>query len=300
MCIIVSNPHKQNHFAVFGLLFGASSWGVIWYPYRLLDQAGISGIASSFYTYSIAIVLASVAFWRFRHTMTGLPMRAYWIGVVAGWTNLSYVMAVIDGEVMRVMLLFYLSPLWTLLLAHFWLKEALHRLGFLAIILSLSGASVMLLDWSAPRFPLPQNQSEWLALSSGIGFSLTNVMTRHATYLSVSAKSMLVWLGAAGMSLLILPWLPNGFALPHLFALHEWGLITLVALMLIAATVLVQYGITQITAVRASVLFLFELVVAAIAAYFLANEAMTWNEWAGGVLIVMAAVISAKATAPTT
>lgn len=300
MHIIVSNRHKQNHFAVFGLLFGAISWGVIWYPYRVLNEAGISGVAASFYTYSIATVLASLMFWRYRHTMLGLPLRAYWLCVVAGWTNLSYVMAVIDGEVMRVMLLFYLSPIWTLLLAHFWLKEALHRLGFLAVLMSLAGASIMLIDWSAPQFPLPQNQAEWLALSSGIGFSLTNVMTRHATYLSVSAKSMLVWLGVVGMSLLILPWLPNGFSSPHTFTLFEWSVMTLIALMLIAATVLVQYGITQIPAVRASVLFLFELVIAAIAAYFLANEAMTWNEWAGGVLIVMAAVISAKATDTTT
>jgi drug/metabolite transporter (DMT)-like permease len=55
----------------------------------------------------------------------------------------------------------------------------------------------------------------------------------------------------------------------------------------------VQYGVTQITAIRASVLFLFELVVAAIASYYLAHEAMTWNEWLGGIFIVAAGLISA-------
>lgn len=295
MCIIVSNQHKQNHFAVFGLLFGATSWGVIWYPYRLLDQAGLSGIVASFYTYSIAIVLASIVFWRFRYHMMHLPKRALWLCLAAGWTNLSYVLAVIDGEVMRVMLLFYLSPLWTLILARLWLKESLHPLGAIAIVMSLCGASVMLLDWSHPTFPLPKSQAEWLALGSGMGFSLTNVITRHATYLSVSAKSMLVWVGVVGMSMMIVPCLPTGFALPATFTAFDYGVLLAIALMLIAATTLVQYGITQITAMRASVLFLFELVVAAIAAYYLANEAMTWHEWAGGVLIVMAAVISARA-----
>jgi len=38
------------------------------------------------------------------------------------------------------------------------------------------------------------------------------------------------------------------------------------------------------------VIFLFELVVAAIAAYFLAGEAMTINAWIGGALIVSAAI----------
>lgn len=294
----MSNLHKQNHFAVFGLLFGALCWGIIWYPYRLMAEAGVSGVAASFYTYCIAIVLASVVFWRYRNALLGLPKRALWLCLVAGWTNLSYVLAVIDGEVMRVMLLFYLSPLWTLILAHYWLKEPIHRLGLLAIIISLLGAGIMLTDFSGARLPLPQNTAEWLALTSGIGFSLTNVMTRHATYLSVAAKSMLVWVGVMGMALLVAPWMHAEFPSPLFFTATHWGIMTLIAVLLIAATIFVQYGVTKVTAVRASVLFLFELVVAAVAAYYLANEAMTWNEWIGGALIIMAAVISAMAAEP--
>lgn len=59
------------------------------------------------------------------------------------------------------------------------------------------------------------------------------------------------------------------------------------------ATLFVQYGVTKITATRASVLFLFELVVAAIAAYYLANEAMQLNEWMGGALIIAAGLLAA-------
>ena len=66
-----------------------------------------------------------------------------------------------------------------------------------------------------------------------------------------------------------------------------------VALLLVAATMLVQFGVTQLSAIRASVLFLFELVVAAIASYYLAHEAMSLNEWIGGLLIITAAIISA-------
>jgi drug/metabolite transporter (DMT)-like permease len=47
-------------------------------------------------------------------------------------------------------------------------------------------------------------------------------------------------------------------------------------------------------ATRASVVFLFELVVAAIASYYLANESMALNEWLGGCLIVLAALCAAK------
>ena len=67
----------------------------------------------------------------------------------------------------------------------------------------------------------------------------------------------------------------------------------LIALFLMAATILVQFGVTQLTAIRASVLFLFELVVAAFASYYLAQEVMSLNEWIGGSLIIAAALIAA-------
>jgi drug/metabolite transporter (DMT)-like permease len=77
------------------------------------------------------------------------------------------------------------------------------------------------------------------------------------------------------------------------FSTYDWGVMGIIALLVVLATLVVQYGVTQITAMRASVLFLFELVVAAIASYYLAHEAMTWNEWLGGIFIVAAGLISA-------
>lgn len=116
--------NKSQGIATFGLLFGAFCWGVIWYPYRLMQEAGISGVAASLYTYLIAVALCMIYFHKDGLRAFKQPKSIIWLAIIAGWTNLSYVLAIIDGEVMRVMLLFYLSPLWTLILAHFWLKNA--------------------------------------------------------------------------------------------------------------------------------------------------------------------------------
>lgn len=295
---------NNNGLAIFGLLFGAFCWGIIWYPYRLMADAGVSGVASSFYTYCIAALLAAAYFskyllghWR---ELFNQPQNVLWIGLVAGWTNLSYVLAVIDGEVMRVMLLFYLSPLWTLLLARFWLKEPITKIGFISIAIALVGAYIMLAGpFSAveSRLPIPRNSAEWLALSAGIGFSLTNVITRKSSQLNLLQKSFAVWVGVIVVAALCAPFLVNyygqNFVAPSFFSLDNWLIMIVIALLLIAATMLVQYGVTQLTAIRASVLFLFELVVAAIASYYLAHEAMTLNEWLGGLLIIAAALTAA-------
>lgn len=310
---------NNNGLAVFGLLFGAMCWGIIWFPYRLMSEAGVSGIASSFYTYSIAILIAGIYFAKHWRGIFTVPKSIVCLCIVAGWTNIAYVLAVIDGEVMRVMLLFYLSPLWTLILAHYWLKERTNTRGVMVIAISLLGAFIMLYDFTGSHgsaqqnswlnyLPIPKSSADWLALSAGIGFSLTNVITRKATYLTVRAKSFAVWFGVLAMALIFMVFVKvavmygfavdslaiNSFPEPSFFNLTHWITMLVIALLIIAATVFVQYGVTQITATRASVLFLFELVVAAVASYYLAHEVMTWNEWLGGSFIVAAAVFSAS------
>lgn len=290
----MSKGSHKNFFAVFGLLFGAVCWGIIWFPYRIMAENGVSGIVSSFYTYSIATIIAAIYFARYWRGALSVPPSIIWLSIAAGWTNLSYVLAIIDGEVMRVMLLFYLSPLWTLILAHFWLKEKTHITGYVAIVASLLGAFIMLYDPQLYAYPLPRNTAEWLALSSGLGFSLTNVITRKSSHLSLRAKSFAVWVGVLAMALLFAPIIQVPFPSPTSFSLTHWLLMGLIGVLLMTVTLLVQFGVTQIKATRASVLFSFELVVAAVASYYLANETMTINEWIGGSLIVVAGVFAAS------
>lgn len=290
----IEHHASSQHLAVFGLLFGALGWGIIWFPYRMMAEAGISGAASSFYTYCIATMIAGIYFAKYWRGLFELPLSIVWLSIVAGWTNLAYVLAVIDGEVMRIMLLFYLSPLWTLILAHFWLKEKTPLNGYIAIAVSLLGAFIMLYDPQVSHLPLPKNTAEWLALSSGMGFSLTNVITRRSTHLSIRAKSFAVWVGVLAVSMVFIALTKEAFPTPSFLNASNWLLIILIALLLMAATLLVQYGVTQIPATRASVIFLFELVVAAIASYYLAHETMAINEWIGGSLIVLAAIFAAN------
>lgn len=296
-CVNISNKNKhqtsKHYLAILGLLFGAVCWGVIWYPYRLMAEAGVSGAASSLYTYCLAMVIAGTYCAKHWRSLFKLRPSIIWLAVIAGWTNLAYVLAVIDGEVMRVMLLFYLSPLWTLILAHFWLKEKTQLTGYIAIAVSLLGAFIMLYEPSVSSLPLPKNTSEWLALSSGMGFSLSNVITRRSTHLTVRAKSFAVWIGVAVVSLVFMLATEATFPAPQSFSTMQWLYMLAATLLLMMATLVVQYGVTKMAATQASVLFVFELVVAAIASYFLAHETMALNEWIGGSLIMAAAIFAA-------
>lgn len=275
--------------AVPALLTGATVWGLIWYPYRVLEAAGLSGVAAAVLTYLVALVLALLFYWRrLRATRWSLPLLA--IGLSAGATNLGYVLATLQGEVIRVLLLFYLSPLWTILLARLLLGEHLTRVGGVVMALSLSGAAVML--WH-PQLgsPLPGNAAEWIGLGSGFCFALSNVLIRRTREHSIEVKSTVVFIGVAALGLLLMPWLGVGTPPRDLM---PWLLVLIVGGELLLINVVVQHGLMHTPANRAIVIFLFELVVAALSAWLLAGEDMELREWIGGAMIVAASLFSAR------
>ncbi|MET5020102.1 EamA family transporter, partial [Burkholderia pseudomallei] len=91
-----------------------------------------------------------------------------------GVTNLGFVWGTIHGDVLSVMLLFYLSPAWTAIYAHFFLRERLTAAGAAFAALSHGGAVLML--WS-PRHgvPLPSKPAEWAGLAAGMSFAMSTV-----------------------------------------------------------------------------------------------------------------------------
>jgi drug/metabolite transporter (DMT)-like permease len=280
-------------FPVLGLLFGAAMWGLIWYPYRLLQDAGVGGVVSSLASYAVPLLLVMPFLWR--HFLTA---RAHFgwlalLGIAAGWTNMGYVLAVIGGEIMRVVLLFYLAPLWTVIFARWLLGERLSGWGWLIMAFSFAGALTML--WpDGGGMPLPANQAEWIALSAGATFAFSNVVTRKVEGADSWAKSLAIWAGVSVIALLALAFAQAPFAFTASATLPTWLMLLGVGLAIGVMTLAVQYGLSRTPANQAIVIFLFELVVAALASYFLAEEALTLREWLGAAMIVAGSLFSGQ------
>lgn len=277
----------------WALLAGAALWGVVWYPYRLLAAAGIDGIWSTVLTYGLALAVGSLIFRR--HIPRRLPPFAILMGLAIGWSNLAYVLGVLEGEVMRVLLLFYLAPLWTVPLARIFLHERLDRTGFVVMALAFVGAMTML--WHAQLgFPWPRNRSEWLGMAAGFLFALGNVLVRRLDTMTDAEKSIVIWAGVTFAALVHLPQAHTSG--PQLIdgLRKAWPIAAGIGVALVAMSYSLQYGLSRIPANRAIVILLSELVIAAFAAYFLAGEVLRLQDWIGGALIVAASVISGYST----
>lgn len=289
---------KNNVAAVSSLLAGALVWGLIWYPYRALQSAGVGGALSAFLTYLAALLPALFLFRKRRAHLLKSPGLLVALALAAGICNLGYVLAMIHGEVVRVMLLFYLAPLWTLLFSRLLLGEKAGAIGYLVIALSLAGALVML--WHpGGRLPLPYTLAEWLGLVAGMAFAMMNVLSRKASDTDEAIKAGSAWAGVTVIGLAVTLLTEHPLQALAGMDMLAWLLVALIALTLFCVNLAVQFGLARIAANRAIVIMLSELVFAAASSYFLAFEQIGWREWVGGAMLVAAALYSARLEAST-
>ena len=272
-------------------MLGATSWGILWYPFRVMQSSGLPAPVATLLTYLVSIAVGTVAF---RRGWREFAPNAAWmlaIGLSAGVTNVAYLVAIMEAEVLRIVLLFYLAPLWTAPLARLILHERLTISGYAAAALAMCGALVML--WRPELgFPAPRNGYEWLGLAAGFAFALCNVLVKGAHHLTPPAKSLAGALGVAVVALPVALWLvPDSGRWAQQAAPHAM-LIVVIGVVLMSTSIALQYGLSKLAANRAAIVLLFELVVAAVAAHYLAGEVSRLQDWIGGAMIVSAGMLA--------
>ena len=202
---------------------------------------------------------------------------------------MAFILAVIEGPVVRVMLLFYLSPIWAVLLGYFILGESVHRQQIPVILLAMVGAFVML--WRPGiGLPIPTSDNEWLAISAGVAFSLNNVMGRKLHAMPLAPKIMVSWIGVVLLSVGTI--VVTSEPIPDI-SLETAGYAAALGIFGIAViTSSVLYGLSHMPVSRSSVIMLFELVAGSVSAALLTSEVILPQEWLGGAFILLSALLA--------
>jgi drug/metabolite transporter (DMT)-like permease len=287
---------------VLALLFNAFTWGVSWWPFRHLQALGVHPLWATALIY--ALVVGVVVLWRPAAWREVWRTPALWVLMAAaGLTNAAFNWGVTVGDVVRVVLLFYLMPLWTLLLARWLLHERLHAGALLRAALALAGALVVL--WPpAGGWPLPRQPADWLGLAGGMAFALNGVMLRREAQRPAAARALAMFGGGAVIgttaALAAAAW---GVAPPPWQQAGSWALPLLaLALWLMVSNLALQFGAARLRAGTASVVMVSEVLFAATSAVLLGAATWTGATAAGGALIAAAALLAAwqegRAAAP--
>jgi drug/metabolite transporter (DMT)-like permease len=279
--------------AYLALIFNALIWGLSWWPFRQFQAAGLHPLWATVTLYLISLGVISLSAGRAWREFLGTP-SLWLIMLAAGATNTAFNWGVALGDVVRVVLLFYLMPLWAVLLARLILGERLTGLALLRMVLALGGAAVVL----APEqggFPLPSGLADWLGVLGGFTFALNNVMLKRESHRGAHARALAMFSGGvlvAGSAALLMgaqglvPWpsLPGWIWLLPL---------TGMAVLFFFSNLALQYGAARLPANVTAIVMLVEVPAAAISALWLGGGSLDLKTAIGGACIVAAAVLAA-------
>ena len=278
--------------AAAALTLNAFVWGVSWWPFRALQDHGLHPLWATAIIYVFALLCLLMFKPRAWRGLLQHPML-WWLVLASGLTNVGFNWAVTVGDVVRVVLLFYLMPAWVVLLAWPLLGEKPSAGSVLRLLLALTGVVIVLKTPASP-WPVPESLADWLALMGGFSFALTNILLRKLNQTPGEARMLAMFGGGAvmatsaavlgmGLGVVMAPPAP-GMALA--------GLALLISLAFLAGNLALQYGAARLSASATSLIMLSEVIFASVSSVLLGAGELSTRTLLGGALIVLASLLS--------
>lgn len=273
------------------IAFGAAFWGLYWIPIRGIEQAGVHAFWTGPVIFGASCLLFLplmltrihnyIAHWR--HIL--LP------GLLAGFAFALYIASLNLTDVVRAILLFYMSPLWSTLLGILVLKERLTGNRVVALLLAFSGLYIVLVVDSG--LPIPRNNGDWFALISGLCWSIASVKLFQDGAQMILEKVTMFVVFALLMSLILILWQQGNLTgMPDILVLEKgWYWILMVALGMLPICYLTIWPAAVLSPGRVGMLLMVEVLVGVASAAMLTDEPFGIREITGAALIISAGVV---------
>ena len=286
-------PGRDALRAALALVANALVWGTCWWPFRQLQGHGLHPLWATAITFALAAAAIAIAR---PHAVVQLARTpALWVLVAAaGTTNATFNWAVVIGDVVRVVLLFYLMPVWTVLLARLVLGERLDGRAALRTVLGLAGAAIVL--WPAPGHDaMKAAVADLLGIAGGMSFALNNVMLRREAARPEEGRALAMFLGGALVAgaLAVVLGASGAVPAPRIDSVVAVVFTLALAFVFLGSNLALQYGAARLPANRTAVIMLSEVVFASVSAVVIGGETPTLRLVLGGACIVAAALLAA-------
>ena len=280
--------------AASALVLNALIWGVSWWPFRQLQGYGLHPLWATALMYlMIAAGLLIVQFKAWRGLVA--HPQLWFLALGAGLTNVCFNWAVTVGDVVRVVLLFYLMPAWSVLVAWLLLGEKPTPMSLGRLLLAMAGVLIVL-KTPDTAWPVPQGSADWLAIAGGFSFAVTNSLLRKYSHTPGTSR-MLAMFGGSGLIAATAALLGMSLQVVPGPVLLMAGIPVLLGLSLafVASNAALQFGAARLTAGTTAVVMLTEILFASLSSAMLGAAQFTPRILLGGSLIVLAAVLAAWA-----
>ncbi len=284
---MTARPPAQSLAASVAVALVGAAWGIYWLPLRQLQASGFGGewaTAGIFIAcLPAALPLAFIA----RRELRAHWRSLIWLALGNGGAFCLYSNAYAHTSIFNVLFLFYLSPIWSVLIMRFGLGERVGPMRMGCVALGLAGLVVML---SADGgWPVPRNIGDWMALSCGLIWAVTAIAIRRNEHIGTTANAVAFFFGGLGPALL-LALLSGAVEMPDHAALAAgWPwLLGIAWLGWVPGQLLLFWGVKLISPVRTGILLMTELISGALTAAWLSGDPLSWRQALGGGMILAA------------
>lgn len=275
------------------VVLSAALWGLFWIPLRFLDKHGATGLWAVVLVMSAVSVPSLLLLLVTKKLHTLKSGHNWFVGSLLGLSIVLYFAGVIVSDVIRVIFLFYLLPIWTTLAARLIYQEPITRIRFIVIAMALSG--LWLLLGGGNSLPIPSNIGDWCGLLAGITWGVSLAFIRGKEEVDASAMVCTTAIGATFMALIVALFLLNT-GNTVLAALPRIDSIAMVAVATLGFSLLVLYpslvgqiwGAQRVAAPTAALLTMTEILMATVSAYFLIGTDLNLISMIGAAIILVA------------
>ena len=281
---------KQG-WAKLAAIYSGLVFGVYWIPLRAMESAGFSGLWSVlvFNLVSLVLVLPLIGY-RWRQLIPG-RLRLHFGALTAGCAFVLYAGAFLYTEVVRVIVLFYLLPIWGFLLARVVSGDKISAVRWVSMLLGLGGMAAIC--GFENGLPLPSNIGDWMALAGGMLWAVASMIMLLDQDDAVNYTIGFVFWSTIVSALAALISTRYGF-LPE----AQWSgiggvlvwLIPFAVIVIVPAAFATIFGPSQLNPGVVGLLFMTEISVGTITAAILAGEPFGPQEITGVLLITLAGV----------
>jgi len=265
-------------------------WGIYWFPVRAIADLGLDGAWGTG-----AITLAAVLFLLpFALAKKGALREANLVGVASvalgGGAFALYSIGFLYGKVALVVLLWFFSPVWSVLIAKYLLRWQVPKLRLIAIAVGLCGLFIML--GGDGGIPVPGSLGEWMAFIGGLLWALATAGMRLKSQLPPAPAALLFALGAAVTSFLFAPFLEPvpRVALSDLSTMAVNVLLT-GGLWWGASIAALMWATVRLDPARVGILLMTEVIFGAVTAAIFAGESLSPSEMIGGSLVILCGLL---------
>jgi len=284
---------STESFAKLASAYAGVVFGTYWIPLRALDEAGFPGIWASVALSAVPLIcVAPFIVIRFRVLATA-GLRLHLGCLTLGVAYVFYTAAFVFTEVINVVVLYYLLPLWGFVLARLVIGEAISPVRWLSMIIGFSG--LFAIFGLENGLPIPQKSGDWMAIAAGFLWAVGSLflLTDKKNSTVDFALGFIFWtaLGATAMAYAV--------SSAGITPMPDLGAIGDIALWLVPVGVLVVlpgsfatiYGPAHLNPGVVGLLFMTEISVGVATAAVLTDEPFGPRQIAGVVVISIAGVL---------